>query len=225
MAKVRVVVTDERACGRRVEHGVYLVAGEGEPGGVLDLFTLINPPIPYPVALHRSPRLVQADAILERQPMETWWVGTSLRTEEKKNADEWAYEMFGMPVEKRVRIGDCEGVRGASEAVAVLAAAVSYDTRIPRMFRTLTERNIQELPGKAVVYYNKLHTALVNYTENQQVSDLLTAQAAVWRLAHVIPPHTIGQFVPTLSTLLYLMGLRQDASVMLRTITQQEYVL
>lgn len=214
---VRVVVTRVRGCGKRKTHGVYAVGGgEGSPDGVLARFVRLNPPIPYPVKLHRGPRIVDAHAVLARLPMETWWAGASKDTEQKKSADAWAQETFGMTLHKRLETGECAGAKSADEAWATLAEQVRWSHRLADYFRELTLEKVQELP-RVTPHYDRLHEHLLRYADDQQVGDLMGAQAALWRIGFTLPPAKRPAIVPLLMRMLVLLNLPKDASAMQRT--------
>jgi hypothetical protein len=210
----RIVETKIRKCGRRKEGGIYLIGGgRTSPDGTLALFNQLNPPIPYQVKLHRGPRIVDAHAILARAPMDKWWLGNSQETEEKKSADEWSLNTFGMTIQKRLNTGETYGVKSADEAMAILVSKLQLnlnDSRLADYFRQLTLNNVQELP-RVDAHYSSLQEHLVLYGATHTIGELMGAQAAVWRIAYNLPPSKYQQVVPNLTRLLVLMNLPRDA--------------
>lgn len=207
------IMSPVRKCGKR-KPGTYLVGGtEGSPDGVLDRFTLLHPPVPYNVKLHRTPRLVDSDAILERRPLEDWWVGSSQKTEEKKAGDAWALETFGMPITKRIEVGECQGAKTPEEALAVLVNQVKWDNRIIKYFREMTISKVQEI-ALAAPAYNQFHENILRHTQTQTVGTLMGAQAALWRMAYAVPPSKRQTYIPNIARTLVVMGLTKDAAAM-----------
>lgn len=213
--KVKTVVTSVRKCGRK-RPGLYLIGGESSEDGVLALFNIFNPPIPYQVRLHRSPRIVDTYAVMERQPMDKWWAGASKKTEITKAGREWALEHFGMTTEHRIHVGECKGCSGADEALALLVSKVAWNNRIADYFREITRDGIQELPRLAMPY-NRLHEHLLTYTTTQEIGELILSQAGVWRIAYALPPSKRNKYIGNLARMLVLLGLPKDASALTKT--------
>jgi hypothetical protein len=211
---IRIVETQVRKCGRRKEHGMYIIGGDGAPNGVLARFNRLNPPIPYQVKMHRGPRVVDGDAILMRLPMEKWWIGASKDTEEKKSADEWALDTFGMTLNHRLHVGECAGVSRADEAISILVSKVQWNKRIISYFGELTSNKVQELPRVAPMY-SRLHEHLLKYERGHAIGELMGVQATVWNIAYTIPPGKRSKYIPDLARILVLMNLYKDAAVML----------
>lgn len=215
----RIVSEVKRGCGYRKEGGVYMIGGgEKSENGVLPMFTEINPPIPYSVQLHRSFRLVNAQAVLSRSPMDSWWIGASKDTEQKKNADAWAINTFGMTITKRLETGDCADAKDADEALAILVSKIKLDpndNRLYSYFQQLSRSRIQELP-RVAEHYASLHEHLVKYANTKNLGSLVGAQAALWRTAYTIQPSKRPTYVPYLVRFLMLMNLTKDALAMKR---------
>jgi hypothetical protein len=155
---------------------------------------------------------------MERQPMETWWYGSSKNTEEKKSGDAWAKEKFGMTVTKRLATGECEGAKQVDEALAVLLTKVKLnmqDKRFVRALQGLAMEDAQELP-RVLPHYDALLAAFQGYHKEQTVGRLIDAQAAVWRIAYNLPPTKRQSFIPNLIRLLVLLNLGKDAAAMQR---------
>lgn len=216
--EIRLIDSKERKCGSR-HRGMYATGGMGEDGGVVARFVPINPPIPYQVKLHRGPRLVSDNKILNRQPMNEWWVGSSKNTEVKKAGDAWAIDTFGMTLAKRLSTGVCAGAKTADDAVKILAQKVTWSNKIVHWFGELSKRKFQEQPRCAEAYA-ALYDAMNAFISNQKMPDLLQFHAAVWRAAYNIPPSKRVDFIPVLIRMQILLGLPDDASAMQRTFLQ-----
>lgn len=209
-----------RKCGRR-KRGLYLTGGEPSENGVLAVFNLLNPPVPYQVPVHRGPRIVDAYAIIERKPMEDWWFGSSKSTEEKKAGDAWAEDVFGMTLAKRTSIGECEDALSADEALSMLVSNIRWNSNLLPLFRNITKDKIQEIK-RVDSHYTKLHEHLSSYTKTMKVDDLIGAQAAIWRMAYNLPPSRRQDYIPNLMRMLIVMNLKRDAIAMQRTFLQGE---
>jgi len=213
---LRIVVTSHRKCGTRKEGGVYAVTPDVSEDGRLALFTECHPPVPYQVKLHRGPRLVDAETVLDRQPMETWWMDSSAKTEEKKAGDAYFKEIFGMSLSKRLSVGECAGCRDASEALATLVSKIGMnprDRRVGDLFRAMTRQRIEEI-ARVGAHYTVFHQRLSSYIADNQLDDLMGAQAALWRMAYAMPPRKWGEYIPFLVRFLALLGLSNDARAM-----------
>mgnify|MGYP001816278305 CR=1 FL=1 len=208
------LVTKKRKCGKKSPGGVYMVAGEpSSEDGSSPVFTLIVPPVPYQVPVHRGSRLVDDQAILQRMPLEEWWVGTSGRTEEKKRGDAFWVDLFGLPVEKRLNEGVCIGVSDAEEVLATIAGKIKWNGNLVSLFRELTIAHAQNMPN-AARYFDGIRTSLVEYTERQTVDALVKAQSQVWGLAGITPKKHKDVVLPVLERMLILMNLPEDALYM-----------
>jgi len=208
-----------RKCGRRVKGGLYLIGGgEASEDGTLMFFNEINPPIPYQVPVHRGPRLVEANAVLARKPMETWWYGASKDTEEKKLADQWSLQTFGMTLSSRLNIGVTADAKTAQEAVAILVNRIKplgSSRRIIDHFRKLTIEKVQELP-RVAEHYNRLHENLYEYFEKRTVNYLINVQASIWQIAFNLPPTRRTGVVEILAGFLALLNLGEDGMALYR---------
>ena len=219
---IRTVVSGVRKCGLRKEGGVYLVGGEGAPGGILDRFTLINPPVPYQTKLHRGPRIVDGNAILERKDIKDWWAEGSKETEEKKAGNEWALDVFGMTVHQRLQIGECKGAKDSDDALSILVSKATLDPddkRLVALFSELINGKIQE-ETRAVLPYSQFHENLVAYRKMPNVAALIKMQATTWLMAYGIPPNKLPVFIPTLMRILALLGLPKYALELNKTFLQ-----
>ena len=217
--QIQIVHTKIRGCGERKEYGLYLVGGgSGSENGALARFVRINPPVPYPAKFHRGPRIVDGDAILSRLPLSHWWAGSSKDTEQKKSADQFALDTFGMTLNRRLTIGECRGsgARDIDEALAIVTSQVTWNPDAARWFASVTRNKIQELP-RIAADYSKLHEALLYAQKTRRVDHLVNAQAAVWRIAYNLPPRRRGEFIPDLSRILIRLGMTKDAQAMLIT--------
>lgn len=219
---MRTVISPVRKCGLRKVHGVYAIGGEeGSEDGVLDRFTLISPPIPYQVKVHRQARLVDAHMVLSRAPIDEWWFGSSKEAEIKKSGDAWAINVFGMTTTKRLMTGECQGAQDPEEALGILVSKIKYHPRIVDYFRDITRSDIHLSP-RVTVHYEQLHEHLHGYVNTQTVGDLMGAQAAIWRIAFNMPPSKRYEHIPYLIRILALMNLPKDASAMNKNFLSKE---
>jgi len=205
--------TKVRKCGRKKEGGVYFVGGEPSKEGSSPVFTLINPPVPYPVPVHRSWRLVDDQAILNRMPLEEWWVGVSESTEVKKRGDAFWVDLFGLPLEKRLGKGVCSEVDHPDEVLATIAGRVAWNSGLVALFRNLTINEAQNMPN-AAVHFDGIRTSMVEFTQTEKVDALVTLQSRIWQLAGVTKGKDRSNILPTLERMLILMGLTEDAIYM-----------
>lgn len=210
---MRIVETKVRRCGKREEGGVYLVTGEGSPEGVLPPFVELNPPIPYDVPFHRSPRLVSSENVLAELPIAEWWTGSSADAEQKKRADEWAINIFGMTTAKRLDIGECAGM-DVENAIAHLTTTIEMRnlTSFTAIFKSLGLVEVNRFT-KVSPHYETLHRSLVEFASTRKVDSLITMQAAIWRMAYGLPPQAEkrSEIISTLAGLLLVLGLKKDA--------------
>lgn len=211
---IRTVVSPRRRCGERHEHGVYVVSKlDSSEDGILAKFTRINPPIPYQVPVHRNARQVDGFAVLDRKPMNEWWLGGSQKAEINKQGDAWAIDVFGMPLAKRLSIGDCADAGDAEQALAVLLSKFRfnpYNKQVIRFLQELVHTGVNEMP-KAAQHYTKLIASLQDYMHNPIVDNLMNAQAAIWRMVFTVKPSSRKEVLPNLMGLLASMGLTKDA--------------
>lgn len=211
---IQTITIDIRKCGRRKPHGLYAIGGSfRSKDGVLSPFTLLNPPIPYQAKVHRTARVVDSYAILERQPSDEWWLDGSKKTEKKKKGNAWALDTFGMTIAERLKIGDCAGAKDVNDALSILAGQIRLSTtdgRITNYFRSMVKEGIDSLP-RVDVHYAKFHQHLAYYLRDQRIDNLMHAQAALWRMAYNIPPSKRSIFIPYLQSFLMLMHLTKDA--------------
>lgn len=212
------VDTIVRGCGLRKEYGVYLVGGAGgSENGALARFVRINPPIPYQVKHHRGPKIVDANAVLQRQPISEWWTGSSKDSAQKQSADQWALEVFGMTEARRRSTGECKGAKSVDEALAILVSCLSYNPTAAKFFARITRSKIQELP-RLVADYSILHENMLAASNGGgTVDNLVNAQAAVWRMAYNLPPRKRELYVEDLARILYKLGLKKDAQALITT--------
>ena len=213
---VTAIIQPERGCGRRKAFGLYLVGGtHGSPDGVLPRFVKVAPPIPYPVPVHRGPRVVNAQAVLGREPLAAWWLGSSLATEEKKRGDAWAIATFGMTADHRLRVGECAHSASVEDALSILVSRLSFGSKVIPLMRELSLEKIADLPKMAEHFY-AFAQAVTAYANTPYVGELMEMQAAVWRMAHLVPPKKKAQYGPPLARLLVVLGLPKDAAALQR---------
>lgn len=211
------LVTKVRRCGTRKEGSVYAVGGSGRnEEGVISSFIPIDPPIPYQVPSHRGPRIVDAFRVLDRQPIEDWWYGSSKDTEQKKNADQWALDTFGMTLHKRMSLGDCVGSKDADDALAKLVSKITDPSDVSGYIRNLTLNKLQEIP-RVMPYYERLVQSIASYYAEKTIDNLVTAQAAVWRIVYNIPPSKRKDYTRNLASILAALNLKRDAMSLITT--------
>lgn len=211
---VKVIYGKVRKCGYRKEGGVYLDAGsDAGPNGTLPMFVRLNPPVPYPVKLHRGPRLVDGDPILARMPMDSWWYGASRETEDQKKTDKWEEGVFGMTTIARLKGGVCANCQAAEEALGFLVGRVAWDNRLVSLLRDMTIAEVHNIPGLAG-HFDGLRREFKAYIETKRVDHLVLAQAEIWRLASKVPTNKREEVIPTLMRMLAVMDLAPDAAYM-----------
>lgn len=211
MIQAMTVLDSERECGDRKEGGIYIMAGtDPSPDGVLPLFVLVNPPIPNSGKFHRGAVIVDGNAILARQPCDTWPAGSSKEYHEKLEGDAWAIEHFGMTIYARCHTGECDGMT-IDEAMEYLRYNTYWDERIPNYIRRLTEL---EVPDMAAEPWGVMVQAFQDYKSTREAMRLINAVAACWRLANAIPPRKRAKTYPSIQAILVLMGLPKDAMAM-----------
>jgi hypothetical protein len=145
--KIRTIVQPVRKCGKRKELGCYLVSREGTEDGALPHYVVADTPIPVQRKPHRSPVAVDGDAILARRPEEEWLAGSSARSAEKRSGDQWAMDVFGMTLTKRLTTGDCSGLKSADEAILHLSEKIVYSRKVSEYVRKLSMNGVAEMPA------------------------------------------------------------------------------
>jgi hypothetical protein len=210
---MRTISSSERECGYRSEGGVYLVS-EGSEFGSLPLWVSINPPIPCEDRYHRGPVLVNASAVLERRPEEAWFVGTSADHRAKVKADEWAIDRFGMTTYMRLHYGVCKGLGGVDEAMELLLGSVRWnEVHVEDAIRGLTEAGVPEIPRVAphfAAFIEHIHM----FSRENSAQELVSAAAAIWRMARYMTPKKYRVLIPYLMRVLTVLGLGKDAIAM-----------
>lgn len=142
MNTIRVITEDKRKCGYRKGGGFYLVAELDEKEGVLAPITLIDPPILVEGKQSRGYVIVNGDNILERMPEEDWFAGA---TKDRKDKDRWSIETFGMPLERRRKIGVCKGFKTEEECVLALSNRAYYTSDLIKLVRVMGITGINDL--------------------------------------------------------------------------------
>lgn len=212
---MRTITTVIRKCGKRKNNAVYATAGEdASPDGVLERFTRLNPPVPYQQKFHRTPRIVNGMKILINAPIDEWWEGSSKDAEQRKAGEAWAIDTFGMTLAQRLSVGDCRTATTAEEAIAELATKVAWSNRIVEYVRVLSGSKVQS--NRLVLpHYEELIKSLSAFAETRKTSELMDAQAAVWRMAYRVRPSDRAKHIPILARTLFVMNLPEDAQHML----------
>jgi hypothetical protein len=209
---IRTVVTQVRKCGKKIAGGLYLVS-EGSENGVLPMWVPMHPPIPCADKFHRGPVVVNGAAILERQPENNWLAGASAERVEKTKANEWAMQRFGMTTDMRLKTGDTEGLDGADRAMEHLLNTITYHGNITPLLRQLAIDGVHEMP-RVTEHYAATIRHFQEWLGSGEVAPLVSAVAAMWRMAGATAPKKRGIVIPTLMRILVLMNLRKDAMAM-----------
>jgi len=151
---ITVIKEKRRGCGYRKKGGVYLVSEPG--GGVLPLFVLTEPPVPYTGKHFRGTVLVDLDRVLECLPEDEWLVGASRERHERQLRASAEIEQWGMSLKERERIGiGLAGLKGLRLVnVKVIGSQLRWlagcklgqaQNEIPKAFRKLQEGDLQGL--------------------------------------------------------------------------------
>jgi len=172
---IRVVETEERGCGDRVEHGVYLVS-EGGKNGTLPLWTSILD-LPEVPAFFRGAKSINGDALLEGFPA-SYWSATADTRSESLLAD-----LFGMPFKKRRLIGNCLGATSEEQAIQLLEAAFNPNKpAVEAAIRYFTTSHLGESYPATVARVVKSMQIVYGYGGQLQNSELLSLVAEIWKL-------------------------------------------
>ena len=208
----------KRGCGWPKPGGIYLVTDQGSPNGVLARVVKIDPPIPMKRKPHRGPILVDGDIVLSRAPEDEWVVGASARTVAKNRADDVWREIFGLPLAKRLIIGDCHGLNSADEAYEHLLETVTFSKQALVYLRQLALEEIQNLPN-AATHYAKIVHHLQQYalSKGTEPNHLVRAAGACWEMFYAVPGRKRSSLAPV-AYLLSAIGLVKDGRQMLTAI-------
>lgn len=210
---MRTISSSERECGYRSEGGIYLVS-EGSEFGSLPLWVSLHPPIPCEDRYHRGPVLVDASAVLGGRPEEEWFVGASADHRDKLKADEWAIDRFGMTTTMRLRTGVCKGLGGVDDAMNFLLLSVRWnELHVADAIRGLTEAGIAEIP-RVAPHFAAFIRHIQLFPRDNSAQELVSAVAAIWRMAKYMPPKKYRVFIPYLMRVLTVLGLGKDAIAM-----------
>ena len=209
------LTTKKRKCGRKQAGGFYIVGGEPmqDEEGSSPVFTLVVPPVPYDVGVHRGWRLVNGDAILQRLPLAEWWEGSSKETELQKDGDLFWESFFGMPLNQRMNSGILVGITKPEEGLKKIVETIKYNHDLVKWYRQLTIDEVQNLPG-AAVYCDNIRSNLSAFVKEQKADFLVRTQANIWLLAKVIPVKSRKVVLPTLIRMLMLLDLTEDVRLM-----------
>ncbi len=215
---VQVVYVRKRGCGWPKEGGVYLVTDEGSPNGVLARIVKIDPPVPMQRKPHRGPILVNGSKILDRAAEDEWVVGSSAKTVARNKADDIWREIFGMPLSKRLLVGDCYGIATADEAYSLLLEKVQFNKQALTFLRQLALDEIQNLPNVAPAYARVVeHIQNYAITRGTDPVHLVRAAGACWEMFYAVPGRKRSKLTPV-ANLLASIGLVKDGRQMLLTI-------
>ena len=214
----RIVYAKKRGCGWPKAGGVYLVSEDGSPDGALARVVQIDPPVPTQRKPHRGPILVDGQKILARAPEDEWVVGASAKTVQKNRADDVWKEMFGLPLEKRLLIGDCHGMSSADEAYQHLLNSVQWNNHAVHCLRQLAIEEIQNLPNVAPIYARIVrHIQDFALTRGTDPNHLVKVAAACWELFYAVPGRKRDKLT-AVAHLLAAIGLVKDGRQMLMAI-------
>lgn len=218
---VTVLHVRKRGCGWPKEGGVYMVSDDGSSNGVLARIVKIDPPIPMLRKPHRGPILVDGNVVLSRAPEDSWVVGSSAKTVERNRADEVWRDMFGMPLAKRLMVGDCYGLTSADEAYEHLLNTVDFNKQALNYLRQLALEDIQNLPNAAVNYANIVsHLQQYVLSRGTEPVHLVRAAGACWELFYAVPNRKRTKLA-AVAYLLSSIGLVKDGRQMLMAINPE----
>lgn len=206
----KVIVSEVRKCGKKQPGGIYIDSEDGSPDGVLPMWTRLDPPIPCADKFHRSAIIVDGAAILARKPEKDWLAGSSKDRTEKMKADEWALERFGMTINKRLRFGECLGLKGPDEAMEKLLGQVSFSKSTVTYTKDLVLMDVNNLP-RTSEHYAAFIRCLQSFVNDRDPHSLVLAAAATWRIADGLPPKKRPEVLPTLVRIMVTLGLIKDA--------------
>lgn len=212
MMTVQVIHCKIRRCGKRKERKLYLVSGETTTrDGVLPRFVRINPPIPYPGTVHRTPIVIDGESLLAGYPYPEYLAGESRRHQENKQGKEWELEIFGMPISQRLGMGCCESCTSAEEALATISGKIQWNPGIIGIIRELSLKQIQKTPCAARDFALLVQAAQEAQQTQGQIRSLITLQAAVWKLINSLPVNRRKNFFRYLALCLSQLNLLEDA--------------
>jgi len=206
------VTTSKRGCGLRKEYGLYITSGTGSATGIIPMFTLVIPPVPYASAFHRTPRMVDASVVLRRQPIEEWWVGASQETEDKRATKKISEKAFGMPVSRRLKVGICNRCTTVEEAFNKLCQTMRAPMSgvLETAFRNLALTKLPEYKYTAPLFV-QLQEALVKSTKTTDVLPYIEMLAILWQLAYTVPPTMRKETIPSILSMMVSIGAVEDA--------------
>lgn len=201
---MRTLIEAPRRCGNRKPGGFYLVS-EVSGDGVLAPLTLISPPIPTKQPFSRGYTTVNGDAILNREPEESWAVGA---TRKRLDKDAWFVEHFGMPMNKRADWGVCKGAKTEEACMVILIDKVRFYSQILKVVEDIGRSKTNNLVAAS---YASLVQAIQSYVKTTEVSNLVQAAAAAHRMLIECPAQRKNQIKPYVIRLLSFLGLSEDA--------------
>ncbi len=169
---MRTIQCIPRGCGRKKKGKVYIVSEPGE-GGLLPLWTSINPSVPYEGAQFRGTKLADLELILAGRPMNEYLIGASAERLRREALLYPEIQTFGMPLRNRLRTGIC--IFGGLEALNKLRPTSLRDYGLA--LRSLRALDL----GKAL-------TEVAAGFRNVQEQNYAGALASAWRLWINCPP-------------------------------------
>lgn len=205
---IETILQPVRGCGRRKSFGMYLESATGAPDGVLEIFTVLDPPIPISRGPHRGFLVVDGSKVLEGKPEQEWYKGNSKDTIEKKRADAWALDTFGMTMTKRMSLGECAQSSSAQEAYDILERKVKFTSGL-RV--ALEEAQGKQIYKVAPAPFASLVQNLQVYQASKAKANLVKAAACVWQIMETLPPSKQQDYKRLCMFLLASLGLALDS--------------
>ena len=167
---IETIEVSRRKCGLRKMFSFYIVGGTKRSGeGPTLAFSLISPPIPYPIErIHRTGRIVDTNAVLDRKPLDEWFDGRSKDTQLDKVGASYEAKTYGMPWAQRRKIGDAS-FHMTPESFLAWAARQNTALTNKRFYDNIRAITTDESlsAGKAASAVNDL-LEIVHYKNKQQ---------------------------------------------------------
>lgn len=215
MNKIEVIVQPIRGCGKRSENSMYLVTGKSSGDGCLPNVTVLYDPIPTQRKACRLPVTVDGSKIMAKRPESEWLIGSSASTAEKKAGDKWFVDQFGMPLAKRLRIGECVGCKTPEDALEILADRVCWSIKVEDDLREMTKSGLSEKTSIAASFMTLIRS-IQEYVLSKNTANLVCIVGAVWNMYHSASPLDRLVLLRTSTSMLTHLGLPRDAIAMLK---------
>lgn len=176
---IRVLTEHIRKCGFRKPGGFYIVSELDNEEGVLAPFTLINPPKPTHFPQTRAYIIVDGDAILGDKSEEYWLDGAS---RDRQDRNSWYIETFGMPFERRKKMGVCAGLKTEEACIEKLISKITPNFRISSLVREMGNLGINDLCPSSYASFVKAAQRIVG--KRGDTSDALKLVASLHRMPY-----------------------------------------